>query len=165
MGHSLGSLIGKDVGKSSKEIISYNRPITVSDLLEKNQPNHYDVRTENDPTSILKKYFPNKNDIVIKSESLNPLTEHKSDALGRLDPKQNIGGMLKCCRKRKIPEWERLGITKEDYDVMLENEFNYTLQHPRRKPRPKPINDENLRVAVETTGTGIKKSKNAKLTL
>ena len=79
LGHSLGSLIASDVGKNSKEIINYNKPL---DPKGKANSNEYNKKTTRDPFSF---FVPRKkNTIQIQSKTMNPLAEHSTDRLDDL---------------------------------------------------------------------------------
>ena len=97
LGHSLGAKIAEQVGKNSKEIITYNKPTLPLDLFKKKKlpDKQYDIRTSRDPVSILQPLQKGSNDMVIDSKTINPLTEHSIDALDRLDPNLMVGsGMV-----------------------------------------------------------------------
>ena len=93
VGHSLGSLISSDVGRNSKEIINYNKPVVP---FGKKRENEYVVKTANDPFSFFNK--PSKSDTktkVIQSKTINPLYEHSTDRLDALNPDEMIGKGLR----------------------------------------------------------------------
>lgn len=82
LGHSLGAKISSTVGQNSSQIINYNKAVSPLDALKKTSGKEINIRTSNDPVSAL---LPkNKNTITIPSRSKNPLTEHSTNALGRL---------------------------------------------------------------------------------
>lgn len=94
LGHSLGSRIAEEVGGKSKEIITYNKPTLPLDIFKKLPDKQFDIRTARDPVSILQPLQKGSADLVIKSTTLNPLTEHSIDALDRLDPNVMVGSGL-----------------------------------------------------------------------
>jgi hypothetical protein len=88
LGHSQGSVLARELGKNSKEIINLN-PAYVG---EKPLPNEYNIRSSGDVVSIGLHGTNRKHDKLIPAASLNPITEHKVDILNRLDQNQMIGG-------------------------------------------------------------------------
>ena len=104
VGHSLGSLISSDVGRNSKEIINYNKPIVP---FGRKRENEYVVKTSNDPFSWF--YKTKKNDPKVKtieSKSINPLYEHSTDRLDALNPEEMIG--LRSGAGLKVKELKQL---------------------------------------------------------
>ena len=93
LGHSLGAAIAEEVGQNSKEIITFNKPILPTDIFTKKKigEHQYDIKTKNDPFSFLKPLQQDKKDIIIQSETKNPLIEHSVNALERVDP-ELMGG-------------------------------------------------------------------------
>ena len=90
IGHSQGGLQAEILGKHSKEIITLNK--ATRPFSTKKSKNQTDVRTERDVVSALNPFEKKSSkDIVIESKSYNPLTEHSTDVLGRLDKNQQIG--------------------------------------------------------------------------
>ena len=98
LGHSLGSKLAEEASQNPKnEIITLNNPTVISDLIKKPKSNVYNIRTSMDPVSILRNVVPSKskNDLTIKSTSFNPLTEHKTDTLNRINQEMEIGQGIK----------------------------------------------------------------------
>jgi len=98
LGHSQGAVLARKLGKNTKEIINVNPAY----LGETTLPNEYNIRSSGDvvsaalaPVQTVRKYLqPNyskSHDIVIASQSYNPLTEHSYDILNRLDKRKKIG--------------------------------------------------------------------------
>ena len=104
VGHSLGAKIAEEVGKNGHEIITLNKPVTPLDLYynKKIGNNQIDIRTKNDPVSILKRYQKDNNSIIVPSKSNNLLTEHKTEILNRLNQDEIIGNGIKRYRKYYI---------------------------------------------------------------
>ncbi len=106
LGHSLGAKLAEEYGKKGKEVITLNKPTLPEDVIKKRKvsKNQYDIKTTLDPVSILKPFQKDKKDIVIKSETLNPLKEHSSNVLERLPEEMEIGAgkMLVKNIKQKI---------------------------------------------------------------
>jgi hypothetical protein len=85
VGHSQGGFHAENLGVKSKKVITYNKPVLPNDVFKKGKSNQIDIRTENDPVSILSKFqFRNKNIHTIPSTSKNLLQEHSTDALNRI---------------------------------------------------------------------------------
>jgi hypothetical protein len=93
IGHSLGSSIAERVGQDSHEVLTLNKPVTPKDLIKgkKVSDKQYDVRTAYDPVSILRPHQGGKEEQTIESITFNPLAEHKTDTLKRLDEDTLIG--------------------------------------------------------------------------
>ena len=102
IGHSLGSRISEEVGQGSKEVLTLNKPTTLADMVrnKKVSEKQTDVRTKNDPVSILRPFQGGNETIEIDSTTNNPLTEHGTETLKRLDPdvmigRGSLGGMMR----------------------------------------------------------------------
>lgn len=91
LGHSLGSKIASDVGKDSKDIITLNKFVPPQDAIRNlvvgKPDNETNIRTTLDPVSALisGKIF------TIPSTTRNPVTEHSTDVLERVDPNIEFG--------------------------------------------------------------------------
>jgi putative lipase involved disintegration of autophagic bodies len=97
IGHSLGGILAEEVGGNSKNVITLNKAVTPWELNRKNGENQTDIKTENDPVSMLNHFSKNKAS-VIKSDGWNPLAEHTVDVLDRVDPNKIYGsGMPAIC--------------------------------------------------------------------
>lgn len=85
IGHSLGAALASESGGKSKEIIAFNGPTTIDRLHTGQRKNQFDVRSQNDPVSIMKPWHTDQDRThTIKSPSWwDPLREHKTDTLGR----------------------------------------------------------------------------------
>ena len=103
IGHSLGAKIAETLGDDPqvKNIITLNKPTTPKDLIKQTKINNkqYDIRTTGDLVSALQPLQTGQNDIIIKSETKNPYTEHKIDVLDRLDQDLVIGTGMKGLNK------------------------------------------------------------------
>lgn len=118
LGHSLGSHLSSEVGQDSKEIINLNKAVVPKDIGRKTSSKEYNIRTELDPVSILSKVSPftNKNDITIPSRTLNPLEEHSTDTLDRLDQDLQVGkGHLKLMTMKQLKNLVKKLPKKEPY--------------------------------------------------
>jgi len=105
LGHSQGAKLARDLGGKSKEIITINPAY----LGEKQKSNEYRIRSSADPVSGLlapvnklkegvswlfggkKKENFDKQNITIKADTFNPLTEHSFEILDRIHPDTIIG--------------------------------------------------------------------------
>lgn len=89
VGHSLGSAIGKEANRDhNHETINVNPAITMADLFDKQNDNETIIRSSIDPISALHTLNPFSNKtrtIDTKAKSYNPVKEHNSDILLRLD--------------------------------------------------------------------------------
>jgi hypothetical protein len=115
IGHSQGGLQAEMLGGDSNEIITLNK--ATRPFSNKRKENQYDVRTSRDIISMLNPFQPkNNNEIIIKSDSYNPLKEHDISSLERLEgdmmigrsvfkPRKKIGGMI----VRSFPERKENG--------------------------------------------------------
>jgi len=100
IGHSQGALQSEILGQKGKEVITLNKP--TNPLFDKSASSKQtDIRTERDIVSIF-----TDPDITIESESWNPLTEHSTDVLDRLNPERMIGEGLKMVN-RQIHHFKR----------------------------------------------------------
>jgi hypothetical protein len=106
VGHSLGSFLSSNVGKNSKEIINLNRPVVPTTKVHPETPaNEYHIRSTRDVVSGTQNIRPKEEkEIVVKAETWNPLTEHSTKILDRLDPNQMIGEGQPCLKKLSVKE-------------------------------------------------------------
>ena len=94
VGHSLGSKLAHEATKNNKErdLVTLNGAVTPYDIGKKNDKSVTTIRTKLDPVSALTNLQrKNGNEIAIKSKSINPLTEHSTTCLDRLDPNMVVG--------------------------------------------------------------------------
>jgi hypothetical protein len=85
LGHSLGARLAEDVGGKSNEIITYNKPVVLTNIGKKVSNKNTDIRTNNDPVSFLHHTQKNKGRIkTIQSGTFNPISAHGTDKLGVL---------------------------------------------------------------------------------
>lgn len=90
IGHSQGGLQAELLGGNSKEIITLNK--ATRPFESNTNKNQYDVRSKGDLVSGANPFRKkSNNDINIKRQTSNPLTEHSGDILNRLDKDQMIG--------------------------------------------------------------------------
>lgn len=91
IGHSLGASIASDVGKNSS-VVTLNKPVTVIDQYTAQKQREFNIRTQNDPFSVLQRYDePEKQNHIIPSYSINPVTEHSTDTLSRVNKNKYWG--------------------------------------------------------------------------
>jgi hypothetical protein len=90
IGHSQGGLQAELLGSPTHEIITLNKATRpFSNIKHLNQ---YDIKTQKDIVSSLNPLQGySTNDLVIPSESKNPLKEHSIETLERLDPNLEVG--------------------------------------------------------------------------
>ena len=92
IGHSQGGLQSELLGGDSNEIITLNK--ATRPFSNKKNLNQYDVSSSWDIVSSLNPFQPkNDKEIIIPSQTSNPLTEHSTLVLDRLD-KEFVGGMV-----------------------------------------------------------------------
>ena len=127
LGHSLGSLISSEVGKNSKEIINYNKPIVP--FYGKKQENEYNIKTSNDPFSWFYKKKEDDKNKTIASNTYNPVTEHSITKLDELDPDEMIGKGLKVKEMKEMIKLYNKGIktNKIKYGKMKKKELQNTI--------------------------------------
>jgi len=122
LGHSLGAKIAETLGDDPqvKNIITLNKPTTPKDLIKKTKINdkQYDIRTTGDLVSALQPLQTDKNDIIIKSDTKNPYTEHKIDTLLRLPQDLVIGTGLK--NQKSLEQYFYNLVIKEYMKIMNE---------------------------------------------
>jgi hypothetical protein len=97
IGHSKGALHAQEYGKEGKEVITLNKPVNITDALFTRVPkSQTDIRTQYDPVSFLRPFQRGSKVETIKSTTKNPLAEHKTSVLGRLDPRRLFGSSMMC---------------------------------------------------------------------
>ena len=120
IGHSLGAKIAETLGDDPqvKNIITLNKPTTPKDLIKKTKikDKQYDIRTTGDLVSAFQPLQTDPNDIIIKSDTKNPYTEHKIDVLDRLDQDLVIGTGLK--NKKSLEQYFYNLVIKEYMKLM-----------------------------------------------
>ena len=94
IGHSQAGLQAELLGKKSKEIITLNK--ATAPFSNYKNDNQFDISSSKDLVSSLNPFQgKSKNDIIIKNDTINPLSEHSIDILNRLNPDYEIGYGLK----------------------------------------------------------------------
>ena len=125
VGHSLGKKLA-EVGKNSHEIIGLNGATNITDALKPTADNEFNVRSSVDGVSAL--LAPkSKNVLTIPSASFNPLTEHATGILDRVDPdtmigrghiaklpKKHLKSLIKGLPKKKGEKFNITGKSKKD---------------------------------------------------
>lgn len=109
IGHSLGSKLASDLGKNTKEVITYNKPTFIRDLFKKPNPNETHIRTKGDVVSLLSPYFDRtKTKTINKNNSItNPLDAHNID---KLDDNEIYGNGLKINKKKALSNFDIISI-------------------------------------------------------
>eukprot|EP01038_Epipyxis_sp_PR26KG_P008704 gene8704-11761_t len=95
LGHSLGGPLAEHAKTNEDaDLITLNRAVNIPDMIKrKPTPKTFDIKTSRDPVSWL---LGGPNTTIIPSKSINPLKEHSTEALSRLDPDMEFGtGMRK----------------------------------------------------------------------
>lgn len=98
IGHSRAGLYTDELLREglTDEGIAVNRPLHVRDVIKKKPKKLYDVRSKNDPVSLLYGLKRDKtNDLVIPSTTSNILNEHSYNILDRIPEDTMIGGIAK----------------------------------------------------------------------
>ena len=109
IGHSQSGIITRNLNAKGKtgQVININPAIT----MEKQKKNEYNVRSNLDVVSSLAAINPfmkSKNNKTIKAESWNPLTEHSSNILDRINPAHMFGGKLRTNELSNVDLFELL---------------------------------------------------------
>jgi hypothetical protein len=107
VGHSQGAVLARKLGKDTQNIININ-PSSKGEVKEENE---IIIKSDLDPVSILQP--TDEKDIIIPHDSYNPLSEHSSDILDRLDPERLIGGKM---TKKRLNTLQR---QSELYELLL----------------------------------------------
>jgi len=97
IGHSRGALYTNELLKEglTDEGVAVNRPLHVKDIINKKNDKLYDVRSKNDPVSLLYGLKRDKkNDLVIPSTTPSILKEHSYNILERIPEDTMIGGRI-----------------------------------------------------------------------
>ena len=111
IGHSQGGLQAELLGGKSKEIITLNK--ATRPFESNTNKNQYDIRSIGDLVSGANPFGKKtNNDISITSKTSNPLTEHSSDVLDRLDKDQMIGQGLNSIQ-------DRIDAKKSERDMLM----------------------------------------------
>ena len=84
IGHSLGATIAEKVGNKTKNIITYNKPVVISDINKKISKNQTDIKQSLDPVSLLRGFQRGNEAVVLKSKTYNPFKEHSSTTARRI---------------------------------------------------------------------------------
>ena len=137
LGHSLGARLTSDVGKNSKDLITYNKPFLPFDK-HQTKKNETSIRTKLDPVSILGSF--NSNVKQISTKTLNPYTAHSLDQLEFLNNEYiGKGGVVKhpkfkkelsnfelieICKQRKIP---LVNVIAKDEEMLMKKNGNYII--------------------------------------
>jgi hypothetical protein len=83
-GHSLGASIAERLGKKSANVVTFNKPVVPSDIFKKIPKTQLDVKTRNDPVSILRRFQRGRRQKVIGETNVDPLTAHKLISFNKL---------------------------------------------------------------------------------
>lgn len=95
-GHSLGSVLGETAVKGKdQELITLNKPVGLADIGKTISKKQTDIKTTRDPVSILRGTQKGNAPVVLKSKTYNPLAEHSTETLGRVEENKIIGEGVK----------------------------------------------------------------------
>jgi hypothetical protein len=88
VGHSLGGIVAEEVGKN---VITFNKAVV--DPTRRNLKNQTDVKTSDDPVSVLNRFSSNKAHVIPsqKFNPLNPFKEHTVTTLKRAKKDKQYG--------------------------------------------------------------------------
>lgn len=89
LGHSQGGLITKRLNDAGMTDAVINVNPAVVGLERKPKKNETTIKSAGDVVSVF--HRKGKNDIIVENKTNNPLKEHKTDIVARLDPKQVVG--------------------------------------------------------------------------
>ena len=91
LGHSKGAKVAEEVGGKSKEIITLNKPAHLTDIFSKVPKKQTDIKTTGDPVSILRPLQRGNKPVILKSDTSNPITEHKLGVLDNVEATYGSG--------------------------------------------------------------------------
>lgn len=127
-GHSLGSVLSQDVAPKESEVYTVNKPVSLFDMNKIIKDNQTDIKVAGGPVSILRPLQKRKKAKVIKNESINPLTNHSSDNLNRVNDDVVYGNGVST--SRIVPQEESQQLTDDEIRLRLNDEINeYTNYH------------------------------------
>ncbi len=91
VGHSLGGIVAEEVGGNSKNVITFNKAVVNPN--RRNLKNQTDVKTSDDPVSVLNRFSSNKAHVIPsqKFNPLNPFKEHTVTTLKRAKKDKQYG--------------------------------------------------------------------------
>ena len=159
IGHSQGSKQAELLGKNTKEIITLNK--ATRPFGNTKQSNQYDIRTTGDIVSANNPFQKkNDNEILIKSKTHNPLTEHSIDVLNQLDPNQEIGrGFKKSAGKVLKHLVSHIIDIKEPVDIRDFNQAKMLINDFKNKKTEGNSDSSSSDAESSVKGKGITKSK------
>ena len=94
LGHSQGGRWAELLGRDTSEVITLNKPTLPLDLLRRDKvpENQSDIKSTNDPVSVLRKYQLGNEPEKIRSDLIsNPIKEHSVEVLNKLPDDYFIG--------------------------------------------------------------------------
>ena len=117
IGHSRGGSYASSFYKKNmgKQVITYNKPVTVQNIMSDKaailmgkkrgrDKNETKIRTEGDAVSIGEKLLRNKVEVVVPSDSNNPVSNHSPDALDALGEEELIGSGFGSLKKLRVAD-------------------------------------------------------------
>lgn len=95
IGHSLSGQLAEKTAKGKNEVITLNKPVIPADIIKNRRvsKNQTDIRTSGDAVSLLRPLQKGKKAVTIPSNTINPLKEHSTETLNKLD-NVVIGGKI-----------------------------------------------------------------------
>ena len=85
LGHSKGAYYAEQLGQDSKDIITLNKPVHLSDVFKRVPMNQTDIKTTYDPVSVLRPYQKGNKPYIIESKTMNILKEHTTGVLDDME--------------------------------------------------------------------------------
>lgn len=86
LGHSLGGRLAEKYHRGKGKIITLNKAATPKSITRKTPANQIDIRSSNDPVSVLSNFQKHTTKpVVIKSTTWNPIKAHKVKSIGKED--------------------------------------------------------------------------------
>ena len=116
MGHSQGARWAEKLGRDTSEVITLNKPTLPIDLIKGDvvPKNQTDIKTDKDPVSILRGLQQGKDSENIDSKTFagyyNPLAEHSTNVLDRLNDDKIVGTGLYTILPYTVKAAKKLGV-------------------------------------------------------
>ena len=153
IGHSKGALHAQEYGKEGKEVITLNKPVNITDALFTRVPkSQTDIRTQYDPVSFLRPFQRGNKAETIKSTTKNPLAEHKTSVLGRLDPRKLFGSGIEDDKENLDPnipqERHVINYRREEQRRAVQEAINHEIRNIYTQLRSERNDPRSLRTGL-----------------